>query len=129
MYRKKYDLLRFWELFTPHLSTFNFWLASAAFSFFASQSLMPIKSESIMSLMREVLAWGFLIFGYACVVILLWLVIAWLCGLGVLSRERGKSKQGYLIAKRNKLKCKLEQLNQQINEVENERDKPDTDEP
>ena len=46
--REKRNTSRFWGLFRPSTNNFQFWLASAAFSFFAYQTLYESRKASGM---------------------------------------------------------------------------------
>jgi hypothetical protein len=71
--RERHNLSRFWELFNPTTNNFQFWLASASFSFFAYSSLWEIEMTP-----QVLLAWGFQIFGWFCVVVIIYLLLSWI---------------------------------------------------
>jgi len=77
--REKHDLSRFWELFIPTTNSFSFWLASAAFAFFAFSSLLPNKEAnmSFLHIAREITAYLFLGVGWLFVAILVYLFLSW----------------------------------------------------
>jgi hypothetical protein len=85
---RKYNVYRFWELFTANTITFSFWLASSSFAFFGFQSLSSIKWEGAMDLAKNILAWVFLGFGIFCVLVIVWLGFSWLSGWQIIRYKR-----------------------------------------
>ncbi len=97
--KERYNLARFWELFNPTTNNFQFWLASAAFSFFAYTSLWEVGMNP-----QVVLAWGFQIFGWFCVAMLVYLFISWVVGFRIKTPAERKAEK----AKKAKAKIKGE---------------------
>lgn len=83
VFRQKYPLSRFGELFVPTVLNFSFWLATAVFWFFAYQSLLPSAEEANMSLAQRILPDVFLWFGYFCLGVIVYLFITWLLGIRI----------------------------------------------
>lgn len=97
--RQKNDLSRFWELFLPTTNNFQFWLASAAFSFFVYASLGGgAVVEGVAAWFREITAWIFLVFGWLCIAMLVYLFISWRFGFkieAVSKKKKGGKANGY----------------------------------
>ena len=92
--RQKYDHSRFWELFIPNTFTFQFWLASAAFSFFVYQTLYQKGGEGVWNIMiNKILPWVFVIFAFCCMAIIFYLFISWAIGF-VIKKVKYRQKQG-----------------------------------
>ena len=90
--KEKRRLSRFLELLNPTTNNFQFWLASSAFSFFAYTSVR----RGVCINTQGLLAWVFMIFGYLCLAILLFLLISWLFGFRIetpAERKSGKAKR------------------------------------
>jgi len=83
---------RFWELFSPCIITFGFWLATASFCFFAYQSLLPPNMEGIMNWTAGVLSTAFFIFGIACMIVILYLFITWILSIRI-TKNKTKTEE------------------------------------
>ncbi len=92
IFRHKYPLSRFWELFRPTVLNFSFWLATAAFWFFAYQSLLPSAGEADVSLAQQILPDVFLWFGYFCLAVIVYLSITWIFGIRITKRKTNKEE-------------------------------------
>jgi len=89
--RQKFPKSRFGELFNPTLLNFSFWLATAAFWFFAHQSLLPSSKEAgMVMIFKEITAYIFLAFGWLCTGCIGYLFISWVFNFKIV---RGKSNE------------------------------------
>ena len=99
----KHDKSRFLELLYPTTNNFNIWLATAAFSFFAYQSLHQSKEWACMiidKVVREILPMAFLVFGGMCMLVIFYVVITWLSGYRIHIK---KTKEKHIV----RIKAKL----------------------
>lgn len=92
--KEHHDLSRFWELFAPVTNNFQFWLASAAFSFFVYTSLVQNNTYdmSLIEHIEEAIAYFFLSVGFLCIFVLFYLFISWIFHFKIDFKHARKSK-------------------------------------
>jgi len=118
----RYELSRFGELFNPTLLNFCFWLATAAFWFFAYQSVSSRNEEADMSFAQSILPDVFLYFGYLCMACIAYLAITWMCGIRI---HKKKTKETHIDIIKDKLdihKSEIKILKRRLKEAESKND-------
>ena len=112
---------RFWELFSPNTITFGFWLATASFSFFIYQSIMPYRLGTLMEWTKGILSAAFLVFGLICVGIILYLGITWILKIRITKKQTPQELLGILNSNKSVIEQQIREIENRIKEAENER--------
>lgn len=118
--RQKYPLHRFLELFMPTVLNFSFWLASAAFWFFAYQSISPNAKEATVSLAQQILPNVFLWLGYFCLLVLVYIFFTWISGIRIARRKPNQKEIDDIKNEIAVLTKRLHDLETEVGKVEGE---------
>jgi len=117
--RNQFVQTRIWELFSPNTHSFGFWLATASFTFFAYQSIIPARLETVMEWTRGVTSAVFLFFGYFCIAVLIYLAITWILNIRITKKKTEAEKIVEMKRDLELITKKAEELNRIINDYQN----------